>query len=138
MRSFPTCSVPNFFSFADINIDNWIYQMETFICTCCIKEKYLVLFLAYRIHISHLEVIKPHIEKSYPYFVRELRRIFSAPDLTQARLTKLSAMSQEGDEDSIYLMKRIRQLTVKVYLKMSVEDREKIPQRDFSVACAIV
>lgn len=35
-------------------------------------------------------------------------------------------MSQDGDGDPINFMERVWQLTVKVYLTMSVEDRENI------------
>lgn len=114
-----------------MNIDNRIYQMKTLILTCGILEKYLVSFLACQIHTSHFQKIKSHLEKSYPNFVRELRKIFQKPDLTQAILTKISAMSQEGDEDPIDFNERIRQLTVKVYPTMSVKDREKMAATRF-------
>lgn len=115
MRSFPTYSVPIFRRSADVNIDNWIYQIETFLRTCGIQEKYRVYFLACRIHTLHFEEIKLYFKKSYPYFVLELRRIFRTSDLTLARLTKLSAMSKDGDEDTMDFIERIRKLTVKIY-----------------------
>lgn len=105
--------------------------METFIRTCGIQEKYRVSFLACRIYTLHFEKSKPYLEKSFPNFVRELRRIYCGPDLTQARLTKFSAMSQDGDEDPLDFMERIRQLTAKVIQTMSIEDRVKMAATRF-------
>lgn len=58
--------------------------------------------------------------------MRKLRKIFQKPDLTQALLTKISAMSQKEDEDLIDFMERIRQLTVKVFQTLSEKDRDKM------------
>lgn len=126
MRSFQLFSVSIFCRLADMNIDNWIYQIKTFIRACSIQEKYRVLFLVCRIYSSHFEEIKPHLKMNLPYFVREFRRIFCAPNLTQARLTKLSAMSTDGDRHLTDFRERIRQLRFKVSSTMSVEDVEKM------------
>lgn len=101
------------------------------ISNCGIQEKYRVLFLASQINTSNFNEIKPHLVQSYPNFVQKLCRYFRAPDLTKARHTKLSAMSQESDEYPMDFMERIRQLTLKVYSIMSVEDPEKIAATRF-------
>lgn len=76
-------------------------------------------------HYVSLREIKPYLEKSYSNFVRELCYISSVQDLSRARLTKLSKITQDGEE------KRIKQLTVKVFFRMSFKDRRTITATNF-------
>ena len=131
MKNYPNCPIPPYKRGADADIDAWIFQMETYFVASMIPEAARVSIMACRIHLQHFNEVKPHTQKAYPYFRKALREIFRNPDMTQARLMELAEVKQKREEDYQSYMDRIRALVIKIYPKMSMQDRDKLTTTHF-------
>ena len=120
------CEVERYERGTDLNIKDWISQMETYFTVGQIPPEAFVGFMLMKIVPKHLDEIKEYKNLDYLAFREKLLEVFEEPDLTTAHLNALSSNAQDRDETISEYMRRTRLLVLKAHPNLEHSARERI------------
>ena len=120
------CEVERYERGTDLNIKDWVSQMETYFTVGQIPPEAFVGFMLMKIVPKHLDEIKEYRTLDYLSFREKLLEVFEEPDLTTTHLNALASIAQDRDETISAYMRRVRLLVLKAHPNLEHSARERI------------
>ena len=125
------CEVEKFARGTDVNIVEWIMQMETFFGISSLKPDAYVGYMMQRILHPYFKEVSVHKELEYLDFREKLVEIFGEPDMATARLHELKKAEQQYGETISEYMNRLRLLVLRAHPDLAHKDRDRILTTEF-------
>ena len=120
------CEVEKFARKTDVNIVEWIVQMEIVFNISSLKPYAYVGSMLQKIAYPLLKEMIVFIGLEYLDFRVNLIEVFGKPDLATAQLSELkTAKQQYGETISVY-MNRLRRLVLRAFPDLSHKNRDRI------------
>ena len=120
------CDVDKFTRGSDINIVEWIVQMETYFGISSLKPDAYVGFMLNKIALPFFKEMAPFKDLPYLDFREKLVEVFGEPDMATARLHELRRAEQQYGEPIGDYMNRLRLLVMRAHPELSHKERERI------------
>ena len=132
-RSSMRCEVEKFARGTDINILEWIVQMESYFEISCLQPKDYVEYMLQKIALPYFKEVVVHKELGYLDFREKLVTVFGEPDFATARLHELKKAEQHAGESIGDFMNRLRLLVMRAHPELGHESRERILVTSFTL-----
>ena len=120
------CEVEKFTRGSEINVIEWIVQMETYFGISSLKPNAYVGFMLQKIAQPYFKEMSPYKELAYFDFREKLIEVFGEPDMATARIHELRRAEQQYGEPISDYMNRLRLLVMRAHPELSHKERERI------------
>ena len=120
------CEVEKFVRGSEINIIEWIVQMETYFGISSLKPRDYVGFMLQKIAQPYFKEMSPFKDLAYFDFREKLIEVFGEPDMATARIHELRRAEQQYGEPISEYMNRLRLLVMRAHPELSHKERERI------------
>ena len=118
------CEVDDFARGSDINIIEWIVEMEVYFIVSNLKPNAYVGFMLQKISHPYFKEVVDYKEMAYFDFREKLIEVFGVPDFATSRLLK-EAEQQYGETIGDF-MNRLRLLVMRAHSDLGYKERERI------------
>ena len=125
------CEVEKFARGTDVNIVEWIVQMETFFGISSLKPDAYVGFMLQKIAHPYFKEVVVYKDLEYLDFREKLVEVFAEPDMATAWLHELKKAEQKYGETIGEFMNRLRLLVLRAHPDLSHKDRDRILTTEF-------
>ena len=120
------CEVEKFTRESEINVIEWIVQMETYFGISSLKPRDYVGFMLQKIAQPYFKEMSPFKDLAYFDFREKLIEVFGEPDMATARIHELRRAEQQYGEPISEYMNRLRLLVMRAHPELSHKERERI------------
>ena len=130
-RNHMRCEVDKFARGTDVNIIEWIVQMEIYFGISSLKPDAYVGFMLQKIAHPYIKEVMVYKNLEYLDFREKLVEVFGEPDMATAWLHELNNAEQKYGETIGEFMNRLRLLVLRAHPDLAHKDRDRILTTEF-------